>query len=102
MSPCLRVSVSPSLPLSPYPLDRCQPVFVIEEKGYVLEQLHRQDPDRHFLAMEKVIAGKLPMPNKRENYLLIPILVILMLLVIWLHDGVAIASWRKHYLLGKL
>jgi hypothetical protein len=61
----------------------CQQIFVLEEEGYVLEQLPTHNPYKrswHWNGHHWQTTDN----NSRESYLSVAILVILMLLVIWL------------------
>lgn len=63
--------------------DRCQQMFVIQEQGYVLEQLPTHYPYKRSWGWNGH-QWQMIHANFRENYLPVAILVILMLLVIWL------------------
>lgn len=78
--------------------DRCQQIFVVEESGYVIEQLSTSYP---YKKAWRWTGNRWSTANTSigENYLPVAILIVLVLLIVWLplalhdKDGPNIIFW---------
>ncbi|NEP09500.1 MAG: hypothetical protein F6J92_03025 [Symploca sp. SIO1A3] len=76
--------------------DRCQQIFVVEESGYVIEQLSTNYP---YKKAWRWTGNRWNTANATigENYLPVAILIVLVLLIVWLplalHDKDNIIFW---------
>ncbi len=74
--------------------DRCQQIFVVEENGYILEQLSTTYPYKKAWRWTGN-SWNVVHPRLGENYLPVALVVIFVLVIIWLPLALSLASGRS-------
>ncbi len=74
--------------------DRCQQIFVVEDNGYILEQLSTTYPYKKAWRWTGS-SWNVVHPRLGENYLPVALVVIFVLVIIWLPLALSLASGRS-------
>lgn len=74
--------------------DRCQQIFVVEDNGYILEQLSTTYPYKKAWRWTGN-SWNVVHPRLGENYLPVALVVIFVLVIIWLPLALSLASGRS-------